>query len=242
MKKAYKIAAAVFLAVFMAAIFVGCSLLPSRQNPKSVEVDGETYVSGFYGDDLYVVGVAYRAAETAEFETKYHNWWQVENAPFAMYCAQNKEAQNWTPALYCKESEFETVKAYYASVKNYSYYIGGWEEGQPQIELAESDGTEYAERAIRFKSELHSGVFSPYNDRLVTFGVADFDWYRAVIYRTSADGIFTTTRSEWAICKGALYISHSYDDEKQEGTFYSTDQDVSDHMVALFGRYGLIEA
>lgn len=233
------ISAAALLCSAVVSVFSGCFLLPSHNDPKSMEISGETYMRGFY-DGLYVVGIPYREPETAVFDSQYHNWWKVDGVPFEMYCAQNKEALIWTPAVYCKESEFDEVNAYYADTVNYDYYIGGWEEGEPRIKLSERDGTEYAERAIQFKAGIRGGIFDPYKDRLVTVETEYFDWYRAVIYRVSKDGLFTTVKSEWAICDDYLYIDHGYNEDEGLATFYRTDEDVSEHMVSLFKKYGLL--
>ena len=230
---------AVTIAAVAAASLSGCFWLPSCNDPESMEIDGETYVSGFY-DGLYVVGISYRAPETAAFESQYHNWWKVGGASFEMYCAQNKEALNWTPAVYCRESEFDQAKAYYTDTANYDYYIGGWEEGAPRVKLSEEDGTEYAERAMQCKADVTGGVSDGHENRLVTVGTENFDWYRAVIYRMSKDGIFTTEQSEWAIYSDNLYVFSGYDGEKRQATFYRTDEDVSAHMVSLFKEYGLL--
>lgn len=239
MKKFFYILIALIIATITVVNLSGCFLLPKYNNPKSMEIGGETYVTGFY-DELYVVGIQYHEPETAEFDSDYHYWWKVDGVPFEMYCAQNKEALNWTPAVYCKKSEFDKVNAYYDDTANYDYYIGGWEEGEPRIRLSENDGTEYAERAIQFKLGIRGGIFDPYKDRLVTVETEYFEWYRAVIYRVSKDGIFTTEKSEWAICNDYLYIAHGYDDDKRQTTFYRTDEDVSEHMVSLFRQYGIL--
>lgn len=239
MRKLFHILTIMTIVLVGTASLSGCFLLPSHNDPESMEINGETYVRGFY-DGLYVVGIPYHEPETAAFDSQYHNWWKVDGVPFEMYCAQNKEAMNWTPAVYCRESEFDEVKAYYAETANYDYYIGGWEEGEPRIQLSESDGTEYAERAIQFKAGIRGGIFDPNKDRLVDVKVEYFDWYRAVIYRVSKDGLFTTEQSEWAICNDYLYINQGYDGDSGQATFYHTDEDVSRHMVNLFKKYGLI--
>ena len=80
-----------------------CSFLPKYSDPESIDIDGETYMTGFY-ENLWVEGIVFSEDDIPNFETKYHIWWKVENAPFDMYCAQNKEALWWNPAIYCKKS------------------------------------------------------------------------------------------------------------------------------------------
>ena len=74
-------------------------------------------MTGFY-ENLWVEGIVFGEDDIPDFETKYHIWWKVENAPFDMYCAQNKEALWWNPAIYCKKSQFDTVKNYYEDADN----------------------------------------------------------------------------------------------------------------------------
>ena len=234
-----------FIALLLAAVIAamtlgltGCFLLPKYNDPTSMEINGETYVSGFY-DNLWPVGITVAADESPAFESKYHKWWKVKNAPFDMYCAQNNEALYWKPAIYCKESEFEEVKAYYADTANYDYYIGGWETGTPQIELTDESDKSYAERAICFRREVTGGISDSFNDSLVTVEV-DIDllnWQRGAIYRVSRDDFFTTSREEWAVLSDGVYFFYEYDDTCGTATFYSLEADVSAYLAALFEKY-----
>ena len=162
-----------------------------------------------------------------------------------MYCAQNKEALYWKPAIYCKESQFEQVKAHYSNALNYNYYIGRYLEDDTSVLLDKND-EEYAERAIKFIIDLDStfgvgGLFDPFEDRKVTFNIELLDWDRVTIYRVSKDGFFTTLHMELAIYDGELYRYSSYDEEKRQTTFYSFDDDVSKHMVRLFNNLNVLE-
>ena len=233
-----------FMAAAVAAFFVclsGCSLLPEYSDPKSMEIEGEVYVTGFY-ENLWPDGITVGEDEPAVFESNYHNWWKVKNAPFNMYCAQNKEALYWNPAIYCKESEFKEVEAYYSDPENYNYYIGRYLEDDTSVLLGEND-EEYAERAIRFIMELDNtfgvgGLFDPFEDRKVTYDVEWLDWDRVTIYRVSKDGFFTTLHMELAIYNGGLY--DPIDEQNGQTTFYRFDEDVSEYMAALFVELNVI--
>lgn len=231
------------IAVICMVILSGCSLLPKYSDPKSMEIDGEIYVTGFY-DNLWPDGITVGEDEPAAFESKYHNWWKVENAPFDMYCAQNKEALYWNPTIYCKESQYDEVKDYYSNAENYNYYIGRYLEDDTSVLLGEND-EEYAERAVKFIMELDNafgagGIFDPFEDRKVTFNVELFDWDRVTIYRVSKDGFFTTLHMELAIYDGGLYRYSSYDEKNMQTTFYRFDEDVSEYMVALFIKLNVL--
>ena len=232
------------IALFFMVNLSACSILPKYSDPESMEIQGQKYVTGFY-DNLWPVGITVSENEPAAFESKYHYWWKVENAPFDMYCAQNKEALYWKPAIYCKESQFEQVKAHYSNALNYNYYIGRYLEDDTSVLLDKND-EEYAERAIKFIIDLDStfgvgGLFDPFEDRKVTFNIELLDWDRVTIYRVSKDGFFTTLHMELAIYDGELSRYSSYDEEKRQTTFYSFDDDVSKHMVRLFNNLNVLE-
>lgn len=242
MKKVFCFLIVFIMAAVTAANLSGCSLLSKYNDPKSMEIDGEIYVTGFY-DDLWADGITVGEDEPAAFESNYHYWWKVKNAPFDMYCAQNKEALYWNPAIYCKESQFDEVEAYYSDPENYDYYIGRYLEDDTSVLIGEEDEV-YAEQAIKFIMQLDSagvgGLFDPLEDRKVTFNVEWLDWDRVTIYRTSKDGFFTTLHMELAIYNGELYMA--YDEQNGRTTFYRFDEDVSEHMVGLFGQYGMLQS
>lgn len=243
MKKLFCILIVSAMAAVAAAGLSGCFLLPKYNDPASMEIEGEVYVTGFY-DNLWPSGITVGEDEPAAFESRYHNWWKVENAPYDMYCAQNKEALYWTPAVYCKEGEFAEVEAYYSDPENYNYYIGRPLTDDADVLLGGEDEV-YAERAIAFIMELDGtfgvgGIFDPLEDRKVVFNVEWFDWDRVTIYRTSKDGFFTTLHMELAVYNGGLYSP--YDEQNGQTTFYRFDEDVSEHMVGLFRKYGILQS
>ena len=121
-KKLSSIASVVMIAS-ITILTSACSFLPKYSDPESIDIDGETYMTGFY-ENLWVEGIVFSEDDIPNFETKYHIWWKVENAPFDMYCAQNKEALYWNPTIYCKKNQFDTVKNYYADTNNFNYYTG----------------------------------------------------------------------------------------------------------------------
>ena len=230
-------------ALLCVAYLSGCSLLPQYSDPARMEIDGQTFVTGFY-DHLWPDGIVVGEGEPAAFESEYHIWWKVDGAPFELYCAQNKEALYWNPAIYCRESEFEEVEAYYADPENYHFYIGRYLEEDTSVLLGNDDAA-YAERAIGFIMELDStfgvgGIFDPFMEKTVAFSGEVSGYDRVTIYRVSKDGFFTTLHMELAVCDGGLYRYRSYDEQKDQTIFYRFDDDVSEHMVNLFERYELI--
>ena len=243
MKKFVLTIISALLLALMTLSLCGCFILPKYSDPKSIEIADEIYVNGFY-DNLWVDGITVAEETPPDMETKYHYWWKVDNAPFDMYCAQNKEKLYWNPSIYCKKSEYEKVKAYYASPENYDYFIGTYLKDENHIKLDEQY-EEYAEKAIEFIIALDStfgvgGIFDPFEDRKITVDVEFLDWDRVTIYRISKDGFFTTLHMELAIYNGTLYRHVSSDDSKKQTVFYCFDDDVSRHMVDAFLSYEII--
>ena len=121
--KVFSLFASIVMIASITMFTSACSFLPKYSNPESIDIDGETYMTGFY-ENLWVEGIVFSEDDTPNFETEYHIWWKVENALFDLYCAQNKEALWWNPAIYCKKSQFDTVKNYYEDADNFNYYAG----------------------------------------------------------------------------------------------------------------------
>lgn len=240
MKKFFAAAAA----VLAAAVLCSCAFLPKYRDPKRITIDGETYISGFYGD-LWPNGITVGEDEPCDLESKYHLWWKVEGAPFSLYCAQNKEALYWNPAVYCKESEFATVQAYYADPENYIYYIGNYLEDEDHIRLDEADEG-YAEEAVRFIIRLEDALgksallnpLRPFEESKTEIVTQLLEWNRVTLYRVSKDGFFTTLHKELAILDDTLYVFVSYDGDTGTATFYRFDEAVSSRLVPLFKKHG----
>ncbi|MCD8309513.1 MAG: hypothetical protein LUD19_06635 [Clostridia bacterium] len=228
------------IVVGVAVIFPGCT---ADSDPDSVEIDGSTYVNGFY-DDLYFSGFAYREYDTASFETDNHYWWKVEEAPFEMYCAQHKEKSWWSPVAYCKENELDAVTAYYADIANYDYYIGIYADDTAQILLDSDVNTALLESAISKNIELDNatgvgGIFDPYKDIKITISYGDRAGIQPVLYRVSNDGLFTTVQSEWIIYDNNFYIFGVYDGSSDTYSAYKIDEEASEYIIGLFSIYGL---
>ncbi len=240
----------VFIAALLAALMPACSLLPKYGDPESIEIEGETYVTGFY-EDLWPAGIVFGEDDEPAFETKYHLWWEVEGATFDMYCAQNKDALWWNPAIYCRESMFDTVKDYYADTDNFDYYTGlygdGNEAGRILLE-GELDLSLLEEAvALNMKVEANEGKGlltgkEDFSDIEVHIPVDEILPVQPVLYRVSKDGFFTTARNNWIVTDGEVYIAGVYDgEEPQTYTAYKTSDGSGRYIFELLVQTGILD-
>ena len=243
MRKIFKVFCAAIAVAVGSAVISGCSLLPKYRDPKSMDIDGKTYVTGFY-KNLWTNGIPYREDETADFESRYHHWWKVEGTPFDLYCAENKEALIWAPAVYCAEEQFDAAKAYYESAVNYDYYIGIYLEDDEHVEVQDGN-RQLLERAVstimQFEDEKFvGGLFDPYKDYKVEYDVEFLDWLRPTAYRVSKDGLFTTIHLELAIYNDRLYIPGATTEDNLSSFYDIFDDETSDYITSLFKQYNFL--
>ena len=246
MKKIAGILAASVLLSAFAAHVSGCFLLPKYNDPKSIEIGGETFVSGFY-ENLWPDGIVFHESDPPDLETKYHFWWEVKNAPFVMYCAQNKEALYWDPAIYCKKSEFDAAYQYYADSEHFDYYIGlyGDSNEDGHVRLGVDADRELLERAVSLNMQIDAeqgkGLFDQKGDwSEIQAGIPFEDCLsvQPVVYRVSKDGYFTTIRNAWIVTRDGIYISGIYDAEAEEYAAYSVGEACSDYLMRLLTENG----
>lgn len=219
----------------------GCGLLPYYQDPKSITIDNEEYVSGFY-DRLYLVGIEYKEFSSSLFTKGNHHWWHLEDSTFDMYYARHKDSLYWHPTLYCRKNQFDEIKNYYHNTDNFEYYLGLYLEDESAIKLAEGIDKNIIEQAISLivdaDNTVPSNPLKKYNR--TNFEFEGKECIRPSIYRRSNDGLFTTTRREWVYYEEKLYIS--YDGGIINGSYNALvlEDDVNDYMVNLLKEYGLV--
>ncbi len=226
------------LTALILSSFSGCALLPKYSDPKSVTIDGEKYVGNFYGD-MYA-DLEYKEDETCLFETKYHYWWRLEDSTFDLYYCRNKESMLWFPALYCKKSQFNEIKSYYANPENYEYYIGLKDKGgQNHTQKLTGDlNGQILERAITFKNNATSSIFSKDKYQTATLYLDNVDYARPLLYRVSKDGIFTTLKSPWICYREKIYLLDYNDGRTDEYKVFVPDDEISDYMIKLLKDNG----
>lgn len=247
--KAFSVFAAIVMLASITAFTSACSFLPKYNNPKNIEIDGETYVTGFY-ENLWVEGIVFGEDDAPNFETEYHIWWKVESSTFDMYCAQNKEALWWNPAIYCKKNQFDAAKKYYADAGNFNYYTGLYGDSNKNKRFLLNGNLNYSllEEAIvlnmRIVTNSGKGLLTgkeDFTDIEVHVPSDEILPVQPVLYRVSKDGFFTTIQNDWIVTEKEVYIKGMYDGEtKQSYTAYKIGNESNEYILRLLSENGII--
>ena len=208
-----------------------------------------TYMTGFY-ENLWVEGIVFGEDDIPDFETKYHIWWKVENAPFDMYCAQNKEALYWNPTIYCKKNQFDTVKNYYADTNNFNYYTGLYGDSNKDSRTRLDGELNYSllEEAIALNMQIEASSGKGHltekenlSDIEIHIPSDEILPIQPVLYRVSKDGFFTTIQNSWIVTKNAVYIEGMYDGETEQSyTAYKISSEANEYILKLLFENGII--
>ena len=247
-KKLSSIASVVMIAS-ITILTSACSFLPKYSNPESIDIDGETYMTGFY-ENLWVEGIVFSEDDIPNFETKYHIWWKVENAPFDMYCAQNKEALYWNPTIYCKKNQFDTVKNYYADTNNFNYYTGLYGDSNKDSRIRLDGELNYSllEEAIALNMQIEASSGKGHltekenlSDIEIHIPSDEILPIQPVLYRVSKDGFFTTIQNSWIVTKNAVYIEGMYDGETEQSyTAYKISSEANEYILKLLFEHDIV--
>lgn len=247
--KAFSIFASIVMIASITIITSACSFLPKYSNPESIDIDGETYMTGFY-ENLWGEGIVFGEDDIPDFETKYHIWWKVENAPFDMYCAQNKEALYWNPTIYCKKNQFDTVKNYYADTNNFNYYTGLYGDSNKDSRIRLDGELNYSllEEAIALNMQIEASSGKGHltekenlSDIEIHIPSDEILPIQPVLYRVSKDGFFTTIQNSWIVTKNAVYIEGMYDGETEQSyTAYKISSEANEYILKLLFENGII--
>lgn len=247
-KKLSSIASVVMIAS-ITILTSACSFLPKYSDPESIDIDGETYMTGFY-ENLWVEGIVFSEDDIPNFETKYHIWWKVENAPFDMYCAQNKEALYWNPTIYCKKNQFDTVKNYYADTNNFNYYTGLYGDSNKDSRIRLDGELNYSllEEAIALNMQIEASSGKGHltekenlSDIEIHIPSDEILPIQPVLYRVSKDGFFTTIQNSWIVTKNAVYIEGMYDGETEQSyTAYKISSEANEYILKLLFEHDIV--
>jgi hypothetical protein len=214
----------------------GCGLLPYYQDPKSITIDDEEYVGGFY-DNLYIVGIEYKESSSNLFTRDNHYWWHLDDSTFDMYYCRHIDSLNWFPALYCKKAQYDEIKSYYHNLDNFDYYLGIFLEDEKEVKLAENIDRSIIERAVSLVVDSVNGFTIGY--KKTSLKLDGKAYIRPTVYRRSKDGLFTTTHSEWIYYEDNLYVLDYADGSDGTYHLFLLDDDVNAYMVNLLKECGL---
>lgn len=196
----------------MMLLLSGCRLVP--QGPEMLQIDNKIYKTGFYdnlypheyslteytvqGDDLTLVRIA-------------HDTFELYHADVGPYVQGT---------IYCEESQYEQVSAYYEDPANYTFFctLGvDMADGMSAqtVELPDVDTAMFDELLI-FADQSYYDPF----DREHNFNVETIELpmpdntvdTRMVFYKESKDSLFCSSRgNDFYIIDNSLYMVYQYD-------------------------------
>lgn len=245
-----KTAVCVFLSVICLFGGTGCHF--HKDPPKSIDIDGEKYVTGFY-DGMYTTQMPYMGETPYIFETDDgYEWRKVENSVYGLYYCEHRDSLFWSPTVYCRKSQFDEVKAYYQTSENYEYYFMiGLGQGE-EVKIPDGENKDLLNEVVLYSmARDKNSSYDPFAGKdyaTVTHDLAAYDYNEVNIFRTSCDGIFTSTRvngfyyfndnlyalKEKKVISGAA----SADNTK---TFYLLEGETYSYILSLFKEYALPE-
>lgn len=233
-----------FLIVFLSAMLLlsGCfGLAPA--GPESVEIDGRTYKTGFYGT-LY-------PCEYPLTEQTLHGdnltLVQIQHNAFELYHADIGPYVEGT--VYCEESQYDKLLSYYADPVNYSFYctlgvdmLSG--ETAQIMEIPDVDPNMF-EDLLRFAEVSYYDPFnSEHNSQIETEELPmpdDTVQTRLVFYKKSKDSLFISSRGyEYYIIDDHLYFVYQYDfshGEYEKLIAVKVPDNISTYFVAYMKPY-----
>ena len=215
----------------------GSGLVP--EGPEQVQIDNKTYKTGFYGtlfpheyslteytvksDDLTLVRIAHDAFDL------YH----ADVGPYT------------TGTIYCEESQYEQVLAYYSNPENYAFFcdlgvsrIDGTSSIQT-VELSNVDPVLFDDLLNFAEKSSYVPFNSLHNSKVKTVELPMPDHTvdtRIVFYKESNDSLFCSSKGyDFYIIDNVLYMVYQYDghDEDEKLIAVKAPENISGYFVSL---------
>ena len=228
-----------FVVLLSVLLFVSGCVGLAPEGPESLQIDGRTYRTGFYG-------ALYPNEYTLTEQTLQADGFtlvRIDHDTFELYHADVGPYTQGT--VYCEESRYEQVAAYYADPANYSFFCilgaDGTDGTNPRTaELTDVDPSifdallSFADRSCYdpFDKRHNSGVETvelPMPDDTVDT--------RMVFYKESNDSLFCSGKgNEYYIIGHALYMVYQYDfghGEYEKLIAVPVPEDISAYFVSL---------
>ncbi len=249
----WKAAAAVFLAVFPLSL-TGCLgrtgwldyiLIPSKYVPETVEVEGETYRTGFYPDELFVVDGVECTDE--RYEINRVSFHRAQAGPFDCLHAIIGDTANGE--LYCLDSQWEQARDYYNDPENYTYYCDISPDQVPGSRRADVHPIPDmdTEQFDALTEQIEGKSNHPFDreERMLgasleadPFPKAE-DFYYVSFYRMSNDGCFQTMAgNRLCINNGKLYYIRYQDGKTDLLHVIEIREDTARYFIDLINSLG----
>lgn len=239
MKKAAMLLAAVGLLAL-----AGCGVLPI--SPSSVKIEGTTYRTGFYPDDLWAKSVPYTEEEYKIGGVRFR---LLEGGTFD--CARGDTGPKSGGMIYVAAAQFEQAKAYYADPEQYGYYciIGSKlaKEGEKKVFEIEDIDLEQYDALMDRGGAYNYDPFDPVKNAASEFKSVDFDTRKIDVrpfisfYRESRDGLFTSSKaSKFFILDGKMYLARYWNGKEERVSAVEIPEENSAYFVALVEEFNAV--
>lgn len=241
--KAFVIAAA----MCFAAQLSGCTsfadqILPhSLLVPETVEVEGETYRTGFYGEDLWPVHLD---CTDEEYKINGTNFHRVTVGEFD--CLHASIGEKSEGVLYCLDSEWEQAREHYTNPENFDYYCEISPDRITETERAEIHqidemDPEMFQKLVNRAEGVRNNPFDLVERALGEKLEADPiykpdlpDFYYLTFYLQSDDGYFVTYKGDkFSLINGKLYFLRYYDGKDKLLHVIEVPEEIAGYFIHL---------
>ena len=223
-----------------------------KDPPKSIVIDGEKYVSGFY-DGLLTTEHRYLGNTPCSFRTDdSYEWWSYDDTAYKLYCCEHEDSMVWSPDIYCKESQFDEVKAYYQSAESFDYYFSTGNGKDNKVKIPDTESKEVLNEIVEyFVKKSKNSKYDPFANSgytTVKYDLETWDYIQVKPFKISVDGIFVTTHGKgfyysddqlYAL-KGSSGISGAFGADNTK-TFYLLEGEKYEYLLSLFKSIALPE-
>ncbi|MBQ7323494.1 MAG: hypothetical protein IJW96_02910 [Clostridia bacterium] len=250
--------------LWLGDVYYRSQTMAYKDPPEKIEIDGVTYVTGFYDEEFFEKGsVKRKDREQCVLEENDYRWYEVDGTPFEIYGGTwIYGISEWYPTFYCREDQFDEVQAYYQDIENYDYYfcylvISGW-EAFPE-EAVDNEKMEIViEEHLLLEADIDPYEGKGYTEEVLYLG--DLPHTDVYIRRESKDGLLCSKWASYAYVEGKLYarkpmwgwlgprlvdgilegksVSSIVDQfNKDEVTYYLLDDEEHLYIAEMFEKY-----
>ena len=198
----------------------GCMSLNqnSLDVPETVEIEGDTYRTGFYGSDLWVENMEFTGTEYEVNGTRFRG---LDCNGFA--CVQASIGGKTNGVLYCQDVQWEDAAAYYDNAENPTYYCEIEATSYEPERLTELETVDLDQwNALLNQSNVYA--YDPFDliknmaseHKAVEFDTLEMNPLPYIhFYRKSTDKKFISSRgSRFFIWDGTLYLARYHNSKE----------------------------
>lgn len=227
---------------FLAAGFLcltGCTSWNPLLGPKTVKIEGKTYTTGFYADDLWIKdapkleeayeigGVRFRLLDGGTFD-----------------CANGAAGGKTGGMIYVLDSQLEEARAYYADPENYVYYcavgVKYSREGEGEVFEIEDIDLEKYDALMGIGSTFGYDPFDMVKNYASERKAVEIDVSKTDVrpyinfYRESRDGLFTSSKaSNFFILDGTMYLARYHNGTKEIVSAVELPEETAAYFIDL---------